>query len=74
MSFIFYRELSTSIIAITKGMKVKNTTKFVKVLQILNDNLIKIMDQNNIKYLNDSQETVKKILDEMEKNNSSNKK
>ena len=53
-------------------MKDKNT-KFTKVLQILNDNLLKILDSNNLKYSNDSQETIKKILDEMEKDNSSNK-
>ena len=51
-----------------------NNTKFIKVLQILNDNLLKIMDSNNIKYSNDSQEIIKKIMDEMEKGNSSNKK
>ena len=65
--------LSTSITSITKEMKDKNT-KFVKVLQILNDNLLKIMDSNHIKYSTDSQETIKIILDEMEKDNSSNKK
>ena len=31
------------------------------------------MDSNNIKYSTDSQETIKKIRDEMEKDNSSNK-
>ena len=51
-----------------------NNTKFTKVRQILNDNLLKIMDSNNIKYSIDSQEIIKKILDEMEKGNSPNKK
>jgi len=66
------KQLSTSITFITKGMKDKKT-KFIKVLHILNDNLLKIMDSNNIKCSTDSQETIKKILDEMEKDNSSQK-
>ena len=65
--------LSTSITSLTKEMK-DNNTKFTKVLQILNDNLLKIMDSNNIKYSTDSQENIKKILDEMKKANSPNKK
>jgi len=65
-------QLSTSINQLTKEKKEKNT-KFTKVLQILNDNLIKTIESNNIKYSTDSQEIIRKILDKMEKDISPNR-